>query len=68
MKRKIIFLTFFIMIFIIFEVSSFAYFIPTWSETDTTTEVNADSTTEDFLNIESQSAILIEQTTRKNTL
>lgn len=56
------------MIFIIFEVSSFAYFIPTWSETDTTTEVNADSTTEDFLNIESQSAILIEQTTRKNTL
>lgn len=42
--------------------------IPTWNDIDTT-EVNAEATTADnFLNIESESAILIEQTTRKNTL
>lgn len=38
--------------------------IPTWSENDTT-EVNADTTAENFLNIESESAILIEQSTGK---
>ena len=41
--------------------------VPTWFDTDTT-EVNANTVAEDFLNIESESAILIEQTTRRNSL
>ena len=66
--KKII--SFFILFIILINVNSFATYltIPTWSETDTT-EVNADTTSvENFLNIESESAILIEQSTRKNTL
>ena len=66
MKKKFIFFNLLAFI-IILSTSCFAYYIPTWSELDTT-EVNANTTAEDFLNIESQSAILIEQTTRRNTL
>lgn len=39
--------------------------MPVWSEDYDTTEVNADTTAENFLNIESESAILIEQSTGK---
>lgn len=63
MKYKIIFLNLLMFIIIFNSTFSLAYFIPTWSELDTT-EVNANTTAEDFLNIESESAILIEQTTR----
>ena len=54
---------------IILNTNSFATYItiPTWSEIGTT-EVNAEATAENFLNIESESAILIEQSTRANTL
>jgi len=62
MKNKFIYSFFISIIFISITTSSLAYFIPTWSELDTT-EVNSD-TTDNFLNIESESAILIEQTTR----
>ena len=62
MKDKFIYSFFISIIFISITTSSLAYFIPTWSELDTT-EVNSD-TTDNFLNIESESAILIEQTTR----
>lgn len=39
--------------------------IPIWNDMSDTTEVNAE-TADNFLNIESESVILIEQTTRKN--
>lgn len=43
---------------------AYSYFqIPTWDNNLGTTEVNAEATAENFLNIESESAILIEQTT-----
>lgn len=63
MKRKILYI--FIIIVFVFNTNSFALFssIPVWSENSDTTEVNADTTAENFLNIESESAILIEQTT-----
>ena len=61
MKRKIIgILIFFIMIFNAFNI--YAYSIPIWVNDDGTTEVAADSA-DNFLNIESESAILIEQST-----
>lgn len=66
MKTKLIYSFFILFILISFSSTSLAFFIPTWSELDTT-EVNADTTADNFLNIESQSAILIEQTTRRNT-
>ncbi len=47
-----------------FSTYCFGYYIPTWSAVDTT-EVSANTTSEDFLSLESQSAILIEQTTGK---
>lgn len=62
--KKIISLS--ILLILILNTYSFATYmmIPTWLDSDTT-EVSADATTaEDFLNIESESAILIEQTTR----
>lgn len=62
MKNKLIYSFLILIIFISVTTSSLAYFIPTWSELDTT-EVNSD-TADSFLTIESESAILIEQTTR----
>ena len=60
MKRKIIsFLVFFIMI--IYNSSIYSYSIPIWVN-DGTTEVAADSA-DNFFKIESESAILIEQST-----
>lgn len=63
MKTKLIYSFFILFILISFSSTSLAFFIPTWSELDTT-EVNAEATADNFLNIESESAILIEQTTR----
>ena len=62
MKRKII--TFLILFLFFFNTYSLAIFTtyPIWSEEIETTQVNAD-TNEDILNLESESAILIEQTT-----
>lgn len=66
MKKIISLISLFI---IILNTNSFATYItiPTWYEIGTT-EVNAEATAENFLNIESESAILIEQSTRANTL
>lgn len=63
MKNKFIYSFIILFILILVSTSSLAFFIPTWSELDTA-EVNANTTTENFLNLESESAILIEQTTR----
>ena len=64
MKRKII--TFFTF-FIILNTYSFGIYteVPVWSETAGIIEVNTEPTTENFLNIESQSAILIDASTGK---
>ena len=62
MKRKIISILVFLMIFLN-TCSIYAYSIPIWVN-DGTTEVAADSA-DNFLNIESESAILIEQSTGK---
>ena len=40
--------------------------LPVWSETEAIEKANAEALGENFLNIESESAILIEQTTRKS--
>lgn len=67
MKFKIISIFFIILI----SLNTFSYgiysVIPIWNEMSDTTEVNAE-TADNFLNIESESAILIEQTTRKNLI
>lgn len=65
MKFKII--SIFIICFILFNTYSYGIYstIPIWREMSDTTEVNAE-TADNFLNIESGSAILIEQTTRKS--
>lgn len=64
MKHKII--TVFLLSIILLNTCSMAIYttIPVWSEDTDTTEVNAD-TASDFLNIESESAILIEQSSGK---
>ena len=66
MKYKIISLfTLFILSFQTFTNATSVY---VWSDSKTgTTEVNAKNA-DNFLNIESESAILIEQTTRSNSL
>ena len=65
MRRKILYI--FIIFIFIFSTNSLALYttVPVWSEDYDTTEVNADTTAENFLNIESESAILIEQSTGK---
>ena len=66
MKYKII--SIFILFTSIFQTICIATSIYVWSDnTVNTTEVNAQNT-DNFLNIESESAILIEQTTRSNSL
>lgn len=65
MKKIISLSILFIFILNTYSLATFMMF-PTWSDIDTT-EVNADTIAENFLNIESESAILIEQTTRKST-
>lgn len=67
MKLKII--SIFFIILISLNTLSYGIYsvIPIWSEMSDTTEVNAE-TADNFLNIESESVILIEQTTRKNTI
>ena len=64
-QRRIITISVLIIFLLIFfnTISTYAYTIPIW-ENDGTTEVNADSA-DNFLNIQSESAILIEQTTGK---
>lgn len=53
----------FLILFFCFNLGTYGYFqIPIWKDQDGTTEVNAESAN-NFLNIESESAILIEQTT-----
>lgn len=65
MKFKII--SIFFIVLISFNTLSYGIYsvIPIWSEMSDTTEVNAE-TADNFLNIESESVILIEATTRKN--
>lgn len=66
MKYKII--PIFILFIIIFQIVCIGTSVYVWSDNeDGTTEVNAENG-DNFLNIESESAILIEQTTRSNTL
>ncbi len=67
MKLKII--SIFFIILILSNTFSYGIYtvIPVWNEMSDTTEVNAE-TADNFLNIESESAILIEQTTRKNSI
>jgi len=64
MKHKII--AIFLLFITLLNTYSMAIYttIPVWSENTDTTEVNAD-TASDFLNIESESAILIEQSSGK---
>lgn len=64
MKHKII--TIFLLFIILLNTYSMAIYttIPAWSEDTDTTEVSAD-TADSFLNIESESAILIEQSSGK---
>lgn len=64
MKKRIIT---FLIFFIVLNTYSFGIYstIPVWSENTGTIEVNAEPTTENFLNIESESAILIEASTGK---
>ena len=66
MKYKII--SIFILFILFLQTMCIGTSIYVWSDNkDGTTEVNAESA-DNFLNIESESAILIEQTTRSNTL
>lgn len=64
MKKKII--SIFVLFVIILATHTGAIYstIPVWNDNSDTTEVNADAA-DNFLNIESESAILIEQTTGK---
>ena len=62
MKRKIIGILVFFTLFFNNTINIYAYSIPIWINDDGTTEVAADSA-DNFLNIESESAILIEQST-----
>jgi D-alanyl-D-alanine carboxypeptidase (penicillin-binding protein 5/6) len=68
MKKFLVFIINFILLFtnyaIFYSCNATYLSIPTWNDTSDTTEVSAETTT-DFLNIESESAILIEQTTGK---
>ena len=67
MKYKVI--SIFILFILIFQTVSLGTSIYVWSDNENgTTEVNAETAADNFLNIESESAILIEQTTRTNTL
>lgn len=67
MKLKIV--SFFIICIILLSTYSYGIYsiIPVWNEMSDTTEVNAEIA-DNFLNIESESAILIEQTTRKSAI
>ena len=66
MKFKII--SIFVLFILFSQTFSAATSVYVWSDNKTsTTEVNAENA-DNFLNIESESAILIEQTTRSNTL
>ncbi len=62
--NKKIFISFIIFMMILNCYTIYAYSIPIWVNDDGTTEVNAESA-DNFLNIESESAILIEQSTGK---
>ena len=66
--RKVFLLFLTILFILIFIIQSFCYgtylTIPTWNENTGTTEVNA-NVADNFLNIEAESAILIEQNTGK---
>ena len=65
MKKKTILSFLIISLLLLFSKKSSAYF-PIWDNELNTTEVNAESSSSDnFLNIESESAILIEQNTGK---
>ena len=66
MKIKII--TSFIIFIIFFSTYSFGFYttLPVWNEQSDIIEVNAEESKDNFLNLESESAILIEQTTRRN--
>ena len=66
MKYKII--SIFILLILIFQTISIGTSVFVWSDSkNNTTEVSTEIE-DNFLNIESESAILIEQTTRTNTL
>ena len=67
MKLKII--SIFVFFIILLNTCSYGIssIIHIWNEMSDTTEVNAE-TADNFLNIESESAILIEQTTRKSII
>ena len=66
MKYKII--SIFILFSLLLQTISLGTSIYVWSDNKSnTTEVNAENA-DNFLNLESESAILIEQTTRTNTL
>lgn len=66
MKYKIV--SIFILFILIFQTICLGTSVYVWSDNKGgTTEVNAE-VADNFLNIESESAILIEQTTRSNSL
>lgn len=64
MKKKII--TFFILFIILSNSISFSFYstLPIWTESDAIETSNTSS--ENFITLESESAILIEQTTRQS--
>ena len=65
MRKKIMICLLVVLQLILFSIKSYAMF-PIWKNELDTTEVNAESSSSDnFLNIESESAILIEQNTGK---
>ena len=63
MKKKII--SIFLLSLILFNPYSYGVYttFPIWSDLDDTIEVNSNTTIESFLNIESDGALLIEQST-----
>lgn len=64
MKKRI--LCIFIFLILILSTITYSTFnLPIWSDYNGTTEVNAEASVENFLNIESESAILIEETSGK---
>jgi hypothetical protein len=68
MKKTISALILFIMLLTTTSFADTFFDIPVWNHDNLFIETNSETYKEDFLNLESQSAILIEQSTRKNII
>lgn len=68
MKKTIPILILFILLLTTTSVADTFFDIPIWNHDELFIETNNEVHQENFLNLESQSAILIEQSTRKNII